>query len=115
MRDCKLLLKDEGRQVTILLYVGNRQITTKTTCNREEQVRVISYLRGENGTSGGGFTHTQSSPSDTWIINHNLGYRPSVELIDIGGLEIEGEVQHLSLNQTVVRFNVATAGFARLN
>lgn len=70
---------------------------------------------GPAGPSGAGTTFTQASPSGTWTINHNLGYRPSVEIIDAGGNEVEATVTHTSLNQTVVTFTTPIAGIARLN
>lgn len=72
-------------------------------------------LQGPPGTGGAGYVHTQASPAATWTINHNLGFRPSVELIDAGGAEFDGEIVHTSLNQTVVYLDEATAGLARLN
>jgi hypothetical protein len=53
-------------------------------------------------------------PATTWTINHNLGYRPSVELLDSGSQEIDADVSHPSVYQTVVTLNPATAGLARL-
>ena len=76
--------------------------------------------QGPPGSSGGGgggetaYTFTQSTPSTTWTINHNLGFRPSVELLDAGSQEIDGQIAHPSVNQTVVTLNPATAGVARL-
>jgi len=61
-----------------------------------------------------GYIHTQSVPAETWTINHNLGFRPSVELLDSGGQEIDGAVSHPSVNQTVITLSPATAGLARL-
>jgi hypothetical protein len=67
------------------------------------------------GTGGlAAYTHTQSTPATTWTINHNLGYRPSVELFNSGMQEIDAEIAHPSVNQTVVTLNPATAGLARL-
>lgn len=60
------------------------------------------------------YVYTQLAPSAIWIINHNLGYRPSVELLDSGSQEIEGDVIHPSLNQTIITLTPATAGVARL-
>ncbi|HET6497704.1 MAG TPA: DUF2793 domain-containing protein, partial [Coriobacteriia bacterium] len=60
------------------------------------------------------FVHTQGSASATWTVNHNLGFRPSVEVFSVGGAEIDAAVLHTSVNQTVISFNTATAGSARL-
>jgi hypothetical protein len=69
---------------------------------------------GPPGTAGVAYSYQQATPATTWTINHNLGYRPSVELLDSGSQEIDGDVYHPSVNQTVVTLNPATAGLARL-
>jgi hypothetical protein len=69
------------------------------------------------GSTGGGlaaYVHTQSTPATTWTINHNLGRYPSVELFNSGMQEIDAEIAHPSVNQTLVTLNPATAGLARL-
>jgi len=71
--------------------------------------------QGPPGPGGAGFNFTQAAPATVWTINHNLGYYPSVELFSVGGLEIDADVQHMSLNQTIVTFLIPTAGSARLN
>jgi hypothetical protein len=63
---------------------------------------------------GAGYVFTQSTAASTWTINHNLGHVPSVEVFDSGSQEIEADVTHPSVNQTVILFTVPTAGFARL-
>jgi hypothetical protein len=76
---------------------------------------VAAITQGPQGPAGAGaYIHEQSSASTTWIINHNLGFKPSVELLDSGSQEIDGEVSHPSVNQTVVTLNPASAGLARL-
>lgn len=74
----------------------------------------IQGLPGRDGI-GTAYIHTQSSPSNQWVINHNLGYRPTVSLITTGGQEFEAEVLHISLNQAIVYLASALAGEARCN
>jgi hypothetical protein len=69
--------------------------------------------RGAPGIGGEGFLFEQASPSDTWIINHNLGFRPDVTLLTTGGVEMIGSVVHTSVNQAVAQFSSAVAGSAR--
>jgi hypothetical protein len=69
---------------------------------------------GGDGGADSAYVYQQSTPATTWTINHGLGYRPSVELLDSGSQEIEGEVSHPTVNQTVVSLSPATAGLARL-
>lgn len=84
----------------------------------EAGIHVLELIhpgpQGPAGLGGAAYVHTQSAPATTWTINHNLGFRPSVELLDTGSQEIDGEVSHPSVNQTVVTLNPATAGLARL-
>lgn len=76
-------------------------------------------MRGEKGDTGaagsGGTEFIQASPSNAWVINHNFGYKPAVELFTVGGVEFEAEVVHTSINQTVVYTTLPIAGSARLN
>ena len=76
---------------------------------------VTALTAGPQGPSGGAaYQFEQAAPATVWTINHNLGYRPSVEILDAGSQEIDGEVAHPSVNQTVVTLNPASAGLARL-
>lgn len=60
------------------------------------------------------FIHTQSVAATTWTINHNLGFKPSVELFDSSSQEIDASIVHTSNNQIIVTLTVAITGFARL-
>jgi len=93
----------------------------------EDQVFIVSVgIQGPEGAQGpqgpqglpgsaaASYTHTQSSASSTWTINHNLGYKPAVELLTVGGVEMEGDVVHVSDNQVIVYFVISVAGTARL-
>lgn len=80
------------------------------------QLRVAAVgVQGPAGPgSNAGYNHVQGSASNTWTINHNLGYRPSVELFTTGGVEFEAEVIHTTVNQCIVYLATAIAGSARL-
>lgn len=71
-------------------------------------------------SSGGGgsdsnYVHTQTVPDTTWIVDHNLGKRPAVTVVDSGGTQVEGSVQHVSDNRAIVTFTVAFGGTAYCN
>lgn len=55
------------------------------------------------------YIHIQLSPSNVWVINHNLNCHPVVTVIDSGNSQVEGDVTYNSLNQITVTF---TAGFS---
>lgn len=74
--------------------------------------------QGIPGEASGGdlsYLHEQASASATWTITHNLGKYPSVTVVDSAGDECEGNVNHVSLTQTVITFSAAFAGRAFLN
>lgn len=65
------------------------------------------------GSGGTGYIHSQLQPSTSWIINHGLGYRPAVDIVDLGGNRLYCHVQHASVFQAVASFNLAVGGYAR--
>lgn len=61
--------------------------------------------QGDPGTPGGSyFVHTQSSPSATWIIDHNLAKKVHVSVFDDLNREIFADVEHGTTNQTTITF-----------
>jgi len=91
--------------------LGDVQLTSPTA----GEVLKYDGAKWIDGTDEGtAFVYTQSTVASTWTINHNLGHVPSVEVFDSGSQEIEADVSHPSVNQTVILFTVPTAGFARL-
>ena len=67
---------------------------------------------GANGAIGGAYEHIQAVASDTWTVNHNLGYRPAASLLTVGGKEMWAEVIHTSANQFIAYFDSPTTGVA---
>ena len=98
--------------------VNVTDVTNTVTVTEGDTTVVTVTTAGPQGPGGCGgavaYVHTQASPATTWTINHNLGFRPSVELLDSGSQEIDGAIAHPTVNQTVVTLNPATAGLARL-
>lgn len=61
------------------------------------------------------YEYTQASPSDTWVITHNLNKRPSITVLTSAGDEVEGAVTVNSLNQITITFCAPFSGSAILN
>jgi hypothetical protein len=60
------------------------------------------------------YTFYQNPASTTWTINHNLGYYPIVRVF-IGTNEVQpASISHDDINTTVITFNTAQTGYARL-
>ncbi len=69
---------------------------------------------GMDGAPGAAYIHTQSAESALWTIAHNLGFRPTVAVTTVGGLEVVADVQHLSINTLTVSLVAPMMGLARL-
>lgn len=83
----------------------------------DRQYRVVTVgIPGPPGASGSGaaYTHVQGSAAVEWIINHNLGKYPIVSVLSPGLREMVADVQHVSVNQTRIRFSSAISGLAIL-
>ena len=50
------------------------------------------------------YTHEQGTPSDEWVVEHNLGYFPSVSVTDSGGTVQYGEITYISVNIVEIKF-----------
>ena len=61
------------------------------------------------------FVFEQGVASDTWVINHNLNKRPSIDLVDSSGRAFEAVRDYVNNNQVIIRLEAATAGYAYLN
>jgi hypothetical protein len=70
---------------------------------------------GTNGINGGNFTFEQQTPSASWSITHNLGYRPAVTVQDYGKIILEGELNHITANNLTIKFSEAISGYAYLS
>lgn len=68
--------------------------------------------RGETGALSGVYEHHQTNALDSWTVNHNLGYRPNVTILSVGGVAMLAEVQHLNTNQIMVYFDEPRTGLA---
>ena len=86
------------------------------------QVNVISPQTITVGLADGStsqvqvaYHHTQSLSSNTWEIEHNLGFFPNITTMDSAGTVVEGELQHLSKYRLRVTFSAPISGQAFLS
>jgi hypothetical protein len=69
----------------------------------------------ENLVSRVSYEHTQGAASNSWIINHNLGFKPNVTVVDSAGNIVEGEITYTNLNSLTVSFQSSFSGYAYLS
>lgn len=75
-------------------------------------VLVAAGAQGPSGASNASYTHSQASAADEWIVNHNLGFRPSVTAYSVGSQLMLANIVHVSANQARILFDGPVAGFA---
>lgn len=66
-----------------------------------------------NGSSS--FTYSQDVASATWNIAHNMGFYPSVTVVDSSERVVIGDVTYNDANSLTVTFSAAFAGKAHLS
>jgi hypothetical protein len=62
--------------------------------------------------AGASYVHNQSTSASTWTISHNLGFFPSVTVVDSGGTTVIGDVSYITENQVSITFSAAFGGKA---
>lgn len=69
---------------------------------------------GPPGPPGGAlYVHTQSVAAEEWVIQHDLGAWPVIDLFDAAGNRVAGQILNINLNQARIYYNIPVAGFAR--
>ena len=61
------------------------------------------------------YEHTQGAVSNSWVITHNLGFKPNVTVVDSAGTIYEGEITYTNSNSLTVSFSQAFSGKAYLS
>lgn len=67
------------------------------------------------GGSGGFYVFTQFTPSATWTITHDLGYKPNVDLEDSDGHSLDAEISRPDVNTVICKFAASVSGKAYLS
>ena len=91
------------------------EIVNRVTVTALSANTVTASATPAAGPSHATYTHTQSSASATWTINHNLNCFPSVTIVDSAGSVVIGDVSYTNANTLVVTFVAAFGGKAYLN
>lgn len=93
--------------------IVNEDTPNTVIINQDAQNQVVVRLGGAAGNTRR-YVHTQASPSTTWVINHSLGGKPSITVVDSADTMVIGEVTYNSNSQVTVEFTAAFSGYAYL-
>jgi len=99
-------IQDLRRQPGMIVWVQETQ---------EYYSLLFDRINWEIFSGGGGigdktFTFTQNIASAIWQVPHNLGKMVSVTVVDTGGSTVEGDVQHIDLNNIQINFSAPFTG-----
>ena len=93
--------------------IVNEDTANKVVVNQDAPNQVVVRLSASAGNTRR-YEFTQQAAAATWVINHTLGGRPSVTIVDSADTHVFGEVQYISNTQVTVTFSVAFSGKAYL-
>lgn len=92
----------------------NKENTKAIKAIEKDVADIIAYI--DSGGSGDKhFEYAQSVPSNTWVIQHNLGKEPAVTVVDSAGSIVEGDCQYIDDSKIILTFSSAFSGKAYLN
>lgn len=77
--------------------------------------QTLYGIREGEPSSDAHYRHVQDTAAMTWTINHGLGKRPSVEIVDTANTRMYAEIEWPDDNTVVLTFSSAVAGSAHLN
>jgi len=77
------------------------------------QLLANEAMAGAKGIATSVFT--QETPSETWVVVHNMNCFPIVVVVGNSGTVTEGDISYDSANQITLTFSAALTGTAYLN
>lgn len=97
------------------LIVGDVVLKQPDTSGIQKIVERIIMKSTEVGVSDKHYTHSQPTQASAWLVNHNLGKKPSVVITDLAGVQLDGLVTYLGDNTLVINFSIPVSGLAICN
>jgi len=76
----------------------------------EDAPTIIEVRTGVTSGNTRRHVHVQSSPENTWVVNHTLGGKPSVMVVDSADTIIVGDVTYISNTEIRIDFTSAFSG-----
>jgi len=98
---------DAYNNTIVSAYITGAETKTLNLGQRDGGTVSVSYTDT--------YVFTQSSPSASWSITHNMNKYPSVTVIDSGNNEVIGDVVYSGLNSITINFSGAFSGKAYMN
>jgi hypothetical protein len=84
--------------------------SSNTTSNSNRQI-----ARATSPVTSDRYLFTANTNQAQWIIDHQLGFLPNVQVYDSDLDEIEADIKHTDQYQTIINFTGTTTGYAVLS
>lgn len=84
----------------------------KTAAQLDQRLDTIEA--GPGGGGGSYYVHQQTTASATWVIDHHLGFIPSVYILDSNGQQMIAEIDFPSDQTVVINHSAPYSGSAYL-
>lgn len=99
------------------LEISIEKNLTEVVISQEQGPQGIPGPAGPAGESADAvsYRHIQSVASNSWEINHNLGWYPNITVVDSAGSVVEGEIDYVSENNLTLSFSSSFSGIAYLS
>lgn len=99
-----------------------RQIDVTQAAQKQNTIDIarLEQLIASTTTTGSGggdknYVHDQGIPSLVWTVNHYLGKKASVSVVDSAGSAVVGIVHYTCLDSLTITFNSSFSGEAYIN
>lgn len=109
------MIVEVGRRSTSTLIVqGDRtaQIQVKSSNQKVQVVQSASPIPVGGSVGGSEYSWSPPSAQQTWVVPHNLGFKPSVAVLDGEGNIVFASVKHLSNAVLQIEFAIPFLGTA---
>lgn len=94
--------------------IVNEDTANLVTVNQDAPNQVVVRLSGSAAANVRRHVHSQQLASTVWVINHTLGGKPQVTIVDSADTAVTGEVTYNSNSQVTVEFTAPFSGYAYL-
>lgn len=107
--------ESESTQVGVKSNMHHDDLTGRDLPNQHTIESITGLTEALQEVSDKTFVYEQAIASNSWTIEHYLGKKPSVTVVDSADNVIYPAVHYIDENSCVVTFNAATKGKAYLN
>ena len=101
----------DRRRIGMAVYVAE----TDTIYILKDGVGNVNWKVMNSGSSSTGYTHIQSEAASVWLVQHDLGKKPSITVVDSADSVVYGEIQYIDENRVLITFASAFKGKAYCN